>query len=256
MAINEDNELYAWGWNNNGQVGDGTSGSNANKTGPVKICITTANCPTNWVKVAAGHEHSLAINTAGELYAWGYNQFGQVGDGTNTNKNRPPKICITTSCATSWNKIAGGIHHSLAINAAGILYAWGRNDFGQVVGDGTNTNKNRPGIVCITIVNCPTNWNKIASGIHHSLAINAAGELYAWGYNAQGQLGDGANTNKNRPIKIGASTNWVSIAVGATHSLAINQAGELYAWGDNGLGQLGDGDGGRVNARSSIVSIP
>ena len=129
----------------------------------------------------------------------------------------------------------------MAINSDRELYAWGRNNRGQV-GDGTNSRKTSPIKICITTLttSCATNWVKVAAGNEHSLAINAAGELYAWGKNNYGQLGDGTTTHQNSPLKIGASTNWVSVAAGGNHGLAINAAGELYVWGYNNYGQLGD----------------
>ena len=85
------------------------------------------------------------------------------------------------------------------INAAGELYAWGLNSSGGALGDGTNTNKNRPTRICIATptTSCATNWKEISAGVYHNLAINAAGELYAWGYNAHGQLGDGGGGRVN-----------------------------------------------------------
>ena len=89
----------------------------------------------------------------------------------------------------------------------------------------------------------------LSGGSTHNLAINAAGELYAWGNNGFGRLGDGTNTDKNSPVKIGTATNWSQVAAGNNHSLAINTAGELYAWGDNTSGQLGDGTTAESNSR-------
>ena len=148
FAINTDGELYAWGANDRGQLGDGTS---ENKNTPTRIGITTENCPSNWVKVAAGYAHSLAINADGELYAWGGNYHGQLGDGKNANKNSPVRIGASTN-NTNWSEvIAGGSHadghcrhcHSLAINTDGELYAWGSNHYGEL-GDGTNAYEVNP----------------------------------------------------------------------------------------------------------------
>ena len=129
-----------------------------------------------------------------------------------------------------------GTRYSLAVSTDGKLYAWGRNIDGQL-GDGTNTSTNSH-----VRIGAATNWKNIAAGaVSHNLAINTDGELYAWGYNGQGQLGDGTDTNKNTPTRIGTATNWKNIAAGSYHSMAINAAGELYAWGSNHYGQLGNG---------------
>ena len=155
---------------------------------------------TNWVKVAAGAIHSLAINKAGELYAWGGNTKGQVGHGTaGTLAKQESPVKIGTS--TNWVKVAAGAIHSLAINKAGELYAWGGNTKGQLgLGHDTTRIQERP-----TKIGTSTNWKSIAAGAlnSHSLAINKAGELYAWGEDTHGRLGDGGtNENKTTPVKI------------------------------------------------------
>ena len=89
-------------------------------------------------------------------------------------------------------------------------------------------------------VNPPPKWAGVAAANARSFAINEKGELYGWGSNVQGRLGDGTTTNRNSPTRIGTAADWAHIAAGY-HSLAINTKGELYAWGYNSVGQLGDG---------------
>ena len=161
------------------------------------------------VFASAGYAHSAVINENGELYTWGNNHKGELGDGTNVGKNSPTKIDNPTS-NTNWVSIAGGGDYSLAINTDGELYAWGRNNYGQL-GDGTYIDKTSP-----TKIVAATNWNIIAAGHYHSIAINEDGELYTWGYNGHGHLGDGTYTNRNIPTKIGTATNWVSVVTGGT----------------------------------------
>ena len=187
LAINTDGELYYPMIHYSRELVDGTVTSTSRSTR-----IGTA---SNWVKVAAGYSHSLAINADGELYAWGRNRYGQLGDGTNADKNTPTRI----GTASNWVKVAAGHSHSLAINADGELYAWGYNRYGQL-GDGTNgisTNKNRP-----TRIGTATNWSQVAAGGRHSLAINADGELYSWGCNSNGELGDGAIMYQATPAPV------------------------------------------------------
>ena len=171
--------------------------------------------------VSAGESHSLAIygrvNEAWNLYAWGYNGYRQLGDGTSRSKNSPTQI----GNAANWLSITAGKRHSLAISKDGKLYAWGDNDKGQL-GDNTTTTRRAP-----TQIGNATNWVKVAAGASHSLAIDKDGELYAWGWNFFGQLGDTTTRDRRVPKKIGNATNWVKVAAGASHSLAINKDGEL-----------------------------
>ena len=141
-----------------------------------------------------------------KLYAWGYNNNGQLGDGTTTNRHIPTQIGTS-----NWNSVAGGDFHSLGISG-GKLYAWGRNSSGQL-GDGTTTEKHTPTQIGTS------DWTAIAAGDYYSLGISG-GKLYAWGHNGYGQLGDGTTTNRHTPTQIGTS-NWSSIAGGYYHSLGI-----------------------------------
>ena len=168
----------------------------------------------------------------GSLYTWGANKEGQLGDGTNTNKNTPVKI------GTGYTAIAAGWFHSLALKG-NALYAWGDNKYGQL-GDGKNINQNTP-------VQIGTGYTVIAAGVEHSLALKG-NTLYAWGRNLNGQLGDGSNINKNSPLQVG--TGFTSIAAGSGHSLAL-KGNALYAWGCNTVGELGDGT--NINKNTPIM---
>ncbi|MFN8357694.1 MAG: BspA family leucine-rich repeat surface protein [Spirosomataceae bacterium] len=183
-----------------------------------------------WKAIAAGGTHNVGIKADGTLWAWGYNYFGQLGDGTTTTRISPTKI----GTDTDWKAVVCGSGHTLALKTDGTLYAWGYNARGQL-GDGSTTNKNSP-----TKIGTDT-YTAIACGGTHSLALRTDGTLWAWGNNSYGQLGDGTIDNKNSPTKIGTDTDWKAIAGGEYHSLAIKTGGNLWAWGKNAYGQLGDG---------------
>ena len=107
------------------------------------------------------------------------------------------------------------------------------------LGDGTTTTRSTP-----VQIGSDTNWQSIATGQDHSLAIKADGTLWTWGSNYHGQLGDGTTIERHSPVQIGSDTNWQSINTGGTHSfhsLATNTDGSLWAWGGNYFGKLGDG---------------
>ena len=202
---------------------------------------------TYFTKVVPGSlgDFTLGIKSNGTLWAWGYNFYGQLGDGTTTNRNVPVQI----GSATHWVSVSAGLEFSLAVSSDGKLWAWGRNNFGQL-GDGTTTNRNVP----IQIGNA-TNWVSLSAGTAHTLAIKSDGTLWAWGYNFYGQLGDGANINQTVPTQIGSATNWVSVSAGAYHSLGITADSKLWAWGYNADGQLGDASTNNQAVPSQITVI-
>ncbi|OXB94733.1 RCC1 domain-containing protein [Parageobacillus galactosidasius] len=175
--------------------------------------------------------HTVVINKNNELWAWGYNGFGQLGDGTTENRNTPTRI----GTDTDWKQVAAGGNHTIAIKNDGSLWAWGHNSSGQL-GDGTTTNKATP-----TRIGTDTDWKQVAAGYSHTVAIKNDGSLWAWGHNSSGQLGDGTTTNKATPTRIGTDTDWKQVACGQYHTVAIKNDGSLWAWGYNNYGQLGDG---------------
>jgi len=144
--------------------------------------------------IAGGGTHSLALKNDGTVWAWGYNGYGQLGNGgTYTTSNVPVQASGLTGGITA---IMGGHHHSLALKNDGTVWAWGYNYYGQL-GNGTNTNSNVPvrvsGLAGIT---------KIAGGGLHSLALKNDGTVWAWGYNYYGQLGNGIYSASNVPVRV------------------------------------------------------
>jgi alpha-tubulin suppressor-like RCC1 family protein len=180
------------------------------------------------VSSAAGN-HTLGIKSNGELWAWGWNLYGQLGDGTYVSKTSP----VLIAGASTWVSAATGQLSSLAIKNDGTLWAWGNNDWGQL-GDGTNLPRTTPYRISTDT------WICISAGVIHTLGIKSDGTLWAWGYNAYGQVGDGTFTDRNIPVKISTATNWVSVAAGNLHSTALKSDGALWVWGSNTYGQLGD----------------
>ncbi|MCL1809870.1 MAG: hypothetical protein FWG42_08945 [Clostridiales bacterium] len=179
--------------------------------------------------VAAGSGHSLAIMADGSLWAWGQNNYGQVGDGdANVEKTAPVKIMDDVAF------IAAGWGHSLAIKTDGSLWAWGRNMFGQL-GTGSNENSSVP-------VKIMDDVAFVATSNENCLAVKTDGSLWAWGQNANGQVGNGTKEITRSPVKVMDGA--VSAAAGWGHSLAIKTDGSLWAWGFNEFGQLGDGKSG------------
>ncbi|WP_295392505.1 CARDB domain-containing protein [uncultured Thiodictyon sp.] len=181
----------------------------------------------NMQRIAAGYDHSLALKPDGTLWAWGHNGYGQLGDGTTTDRLAP--VNVLTGVAA----VAAGSSHNLVLKPDGTLWAWGSNWIGQL-GDGTATNRLTP--VQVQVL---TGVAAVAAGDYHTMALKPDGTLWAWGYNWIGQLGDGTVTSRDAPVQV--LTGVAAVAGGGKHTLALKTDGTLWAWGGNWDGQLGDG---------------
>jgi len=215
LLIKSNNSLWSWGNNYHGQLGNGATERSLT---PIKIM-------DNIVSVSAGrgvYTHSLAIKKDGGLWAWGSNQYGQLGDGTNEDKLLPIKVMDDII------SVAAGNEYSLAIKKDDSLWAWGNGN----LGNGTREKSNIP-------IKIMDDVGSVAAGRGHRFAIKKDGTLWAWGGNSYGQLGDGTTAGKNLPVKI--MDDIIFVAAGYNHNLAIKKDGSLWAWGDNRYGQLGDG---------------
>jgi alpha-tubulin suppressor-like RCC1 family protein len=183
-----------------------------------------------WLFVETGETQTVAIKSDGTLWAWGQNNYGQLGDGTNIDKNIPVQI----GTDNTWRYISAG-SDTLALKSDGTLWAWGRNNYGQL-GDGSTIDKNTP-----VQIGTGNTWKYVSAGGNHTIALKSDGMLWAWGRNNYGQLGDGTTTNKNIPVQIGADHTWRYISAGNYHTIALKSDGTLWGWGWNLFGQLGDG---------------
>jgi len=239
LGLTSDGVLYAWGGNGYGELGDGTT---TDRSSPV----TVAGNITDWSRVFARSFHNLGLTSDGVIYAWGGNYSGALGDGTTTNRSSPVTVA---GGITDWTDISSGSgSHNLALTSAGVLYAWGNNSSAEL-GDGTTTDRSSP----VTVAGSITNWSQVSAGNIHSLGLTSDGVIYAWGGNNNGALGDGTTTGRSSPVTvIGGITDWTDISSSYAGGYAIRSNGELYAWGENGYGKLGDGT---TTDRSSPVNV-
>ncbi|MCX6063923.1 MAG: stalk domain-containing protein, partial [Caldiserica bacterium] len=215
-------------------------GTTANRSSPVRVGTST-----NWTTVVAGTYCCLALARDGSLWAWGDNEYGQLGDGTTANRSSPVRV----GTRTDWIVVAAGWEHSLAIARDGSLWAWGWNAGGQL-GDGTTTDRSSP-----VRVGTRTDWIAVAGGIMHSVALARDGSLWAWGFNEEGQLGDGTTTTHRIPGAVGSSPQIAAVTAGSLHSIALARDGSLWAWGGYAQGQLGLGSLPGLNG-PELVSLP
>ena len=198
---------------------------NSKKSNTVKISIMGKTS-----SISTGSFHTLLLDSNGGLWVFGDNSFGQLGDGTTTDRTSPVQI----KDDTKFIQVSAGSSHSLAIDSEGKLWAWGYNYYGQL-GDGTTTNRTKP-----VQIKSGTKFIQISARGYHSLAIDSEGSLWSWGDNDRGQLGDGTTTQRRSPVPIKSGTKFKQISAGYYHSLAIDNEGNLWSWGDNEYGQIGD----------------
>ena len=225
IAVKTDGTLWAWGDNQSGQLG---IGSTEPKTTPVQV-----GGATNWASVAAGQLHAVALTTAGTLWAWGDNSYGQMGTGTSGSATgRASPVQIGTD--TDWVAVAAATWSTFGLKSDGTLWAWGDNEMGTL-GDGSLASHYLP-----IQIGGNANWGSITAGGRTAIAIRTDGALWAWGYNSSGELGIGNTWNQSYPVQIGVETDWAHVSFGGC-SLAIKHDGTLWAWGSNSSGELGIG---------------
>ena len=188
-----------------------------------------------WSSISAGQAHSLALSDEGQLYVWGDNTEGQLGNGSTDHIGRPTLLPSTKI----WTKALTGYAHSLAIAADGTLWAWGKNDKGQLGLGNEGTTVNRP-----IQVGSDTDWATIAVGGDYSLAIKKDGTLWAWGSQQNGRLGDGQTSGQiNTPTQVGNDNSWANLFACNNwgSSFGIKTDGSLWAWGTGQNYMLGTG---------------
>ena len=186
-----------------------------------------------WNKISSGAYHTIAIANNGTLWAWGYNNTSQVGNGNTVNQNIPVQI----GSDTDWVFVGAGYYHSLAIKSDGTLWGWGDNADKKIINTSALT------LTVPTQIGTATNWATVSGGENFSVGIKTDGTLWAWGSDANGQMGDGSTILSNTaPTQIGTATNWSKVDAGRYHVIALSTAGAVYTWGSNGYGQIGNGN--------------
>ena len=230
-SILDDGSVSCWGYNSDGQLGDGTA---TDRYTPTQT--SSLGSGRTAVAITAGAYHTCAILDDGSVSCWGYNTYGQLGDGTNTDRNTPTQ---TSSLGEGRTVVAitASEAHTCTILDNGFVSCWGYNGYGQL-GDGTTTDRDTPTQTSSTAAVA------ISAGYQHTCAILDDGSVSCWGRNSNGQLGDGTNSHRNTPTQtstLGTDRTAVSISAGDRHTCAILDDESVSCWGFNNFGQLGDG---------------
>ena len=216
LALGSDGNAYAWGYNGSGQLGDGTSSSQST---PVRVKApdrsTYPDLPADftYLQVSAGQYHSLALGSDGNVYAWGYNNYGQLGNGTTSYSQSVPVRVKTPDRKTypdlpadfTYLQVSAGGDHSLALGSDGYAWAWGCNSY-----DGLGNNSYSDSYVPVRVRDPASPKDKsqglqaaqLSGGYHYSLAVGSDGNAWAWGDNSDGQLGDNSTNSKSVPVPV------------------------------------------------------
>jgi M6 family metalloprotease-like protein/uncharacterized repeat protein (TIGR02543 family) len=289
LGLMSDGSVWAWGYNGNGQFGDGAT------TGRSVPSQVTGLSSISSIATGGAPDHTIAVKSDGTVYSWGYNNYGQVGDGSTTEQHSPVQLTGLSGMTTA--SVASD--HSTILKSDGTIWSSGYNGYYEL-GDGTGTQRLSPvqGVAANlskvkavaagkyftsflktngTVWGAGYNYNgqlgdgtltprmsvqtigltdivSISTGADgwHTLSLKADGTVWAWGYNFNGQLGDGSTTDRSSPVQVSGLSGIVAIAASTSHSMAIKSDGTVWTWGNNANGQLGDGS---TTQRTTPVQI-
>ena len=244
IYLKSDGTVWAAGWNGNGQLGDGTTTDRSN---PVQVTNADGSVFNGVAGISVGNYHTVFLKSDGSVWAvGGNNEHGQLGDGTTTQRTNP--VQVMNADGTGFSGVVGisaGGHYTVYLKSDGTVWAAGRNDLGQL-GDGTTTRRLNPVQVTNVDGSGLSGVLEISAGSGYTVYLKSDGTVWAAGYNAQGQLGDGTTTNRSNPVQVtNADGSGLSGVVGVSaangHSVYLKSDGSVWAAGLNGNGQLGDG---------------
>lgn len=215
-------DAFCWGDNEYGSLGSGDSPPRS----AVPVAVASE---VNFNSITVGGLHACGLGSEGEAYCWGFNGFGQLGDGTTTDRSTPVRVAVDAT----FRSISAGYIHTCGITTAGQVLCWGLNEFGQL-GDGSTVDRSIPGAV-----GGQRQFTEVSSGGLHTCALTEAGEAFCWGFNDFGQLGNGTTQEVLQPLSVG-EMRFASLSAGGLHTCGVSTEGAGYCWGYNGSGALGD----------------
>lgn len=248
FVLGSDGRIYSWGLNESGQLGNGSdvgsdNGSFSHSTTPVAVDNSGVLAGKTIESIAAGSAYAVALSTDGQLYSWGRNEAGNLGNGTTINSNVPVAVDMSGALAGKTIKaVAAGMSRCMVLASDGRLYQWGRLGPGEWSANISSV----PVAVDMGDELPGKTITAMAASTTHSLVLTADNRLYSWGDNFAGQLGNGTQVSSTRPVAVDMSgvlsgQTISAITVGGAHCLVLTTAGRVYGWGYNMEGALGTG---------------
>jgi alpha-tubulin suppressor-like RCC1 family protein len=279
-VLSKSGGVRCWGYNKNGELGNGGTDDSA-------VPVNVTGMSSGVVAIEAGDDHTCAVSDDGIVYCWGFNQYGQLGDGSTTSRSVP--VPVQGLAADRIIGIAAGWGHTCALTAEKNVRCWGNDEYGQLGYGQTENYRFSPmdlagfersidqisadgGQSCaLTIYNGISCWgnNKygqlgngttdpsavptlaagleqgmrsVTAGWNHTCGISLDGGALCWGWNYYGQVGDGTKASRTTPVAVyGLDIGVVKISLGRMHTCAVTSGGAVACWGANESGQLGDG---------------
>jgi alpha-tubulin suppressor-like RCC1 family protein len=265
--LDTDGFLYMVGLGSNGQLGQGDT---TNHTTLVKVKgVGGSGFLENIVDICLGNQHTVACDSSGNCYAWGYNNSGQLGQGDTTSRNTPVKVKGVggSGFLTNIIKVSASMDVSYAVDSSGNCYAWGNGTNGRL-GQGDTTSHDTPvQVKGVGGTGYLANIIQISSGAngYNVLALTSSGTVYAWGSNHAGGLGDGTTTDRNTPVQVkgvGGTGYLTGITKLAQHgynysgcSMVLGSNGKAYTWGGNQFGELGQNNTSNTNTPVIVKGV-
>ena len=250
--------VKCWGDNDFGQLGDGTTNDSSTPVAVSGIDGVTAKATAisvgGYSTDAGGGYYSCALLSNGAVKCWGYNEWGELGDGTTTDSSIPVAVSGIDGVTVKATAVGAGSYHSCALLSSGAVKCWGANGGGEL-GNNTRTDSSTP-VAVSGIDGVTAKATAISVGGYHSCAVLDTGAVKCWGYNDDGELGNNTRTNSSTPVAVsgidGVTVKATAISAGEYHSCAVLDTGAVKCWGANYSGQLGDGT---TNDSSTPVAV-
>jgi alpha-tubulin suppressor-like RCC1 family protein len=256
-ALDSRGSAYCWGWNDNGQLGDGSTADDSGV--PVAVDTSGVLAGKTLTQISAGYSSTCALDSTGAAYCWGDNADGELGDGSTADDSGVP-VAVDTSgvlAGKTLTQITVGFNFACALDSTGAAYCWGENAGGDLGDGSTAGDSGVPVAVDTSGVLAGKTLTQITAGVFDACALGTSGAAYCWGENLLGQLGDGSTAGSGVPVAVDTSgvlagKTLTQITAGEYHTCALDGSGAAYCWGNNENGELGDGS---TDSSSTPVAV-
>lgn len=231
---------YCWGYNASGQLG-GVGGATP---GGIYTPVSVAG-NLSFASVSPGDQFACGVTTTGAGYCWGENGAGQLGDSTGTSSSTP----VPVAGGLEWSTIRSGEGFACGLTTAELAYCWGNNIRGML---GTGDTVPKQSLSPLP-VSGGLRFTDLTTNLYHVCGITPAGGTYCWGYNGDGELGDGTTVDRPGPVAVNGGLRFTAVSAGWYHTCGVTNNGSAYCWGDNSSGELGNGAATGISVTPTLI---